>query len=518
MTSITNWRDIYSLSEKNLQSSLHESFIEDCHCPSPAVDSKTMHPPFTEPAEFVLQEKDVFLQLFRDESISAWAFQEDAGHWHPLCPELDAMEFNVSALRTSPREATRLVINSECEDPVPEDTQSDFDWLKTHIESHLGRHAVEDRLVAKYLSIFPSTVLQKVAAFPSRQWEVLAAVGRKPELLDLLETNPALFYLAATRMIDGKHDETLLDVAGKRSRREICGALGLPATASMVRILGKVRPESCSPELLDSLLVSVSDNRRLNLLQHLPRLALSSLLIMAKDFAPRLVTEDFYFEIAEVGPGKCLREALTSFNALRNASPDQLERCLPVPGGMSRIIEAANSIGRLHEPPTPPGKKFTLEEIQAIHAAQDEAGALEFLAGKRSHLPMALEYPPPPFPPPNGSLAITDRGMLVQEAKIQCNCVKEYQDELIAGRCVLFQMLVPERATFEILREGEFWKLGQVKRAGNDPVRDETLSFILTWFNQAMRTLWDASNAKKQCIAVKRRKVDSLIPSAFELR
>jgi hypothetical protein len=147
-----------------------------------------MHPPFTEPAEFVLQEKDVFLQLFREESISAWAFQEDAGHWEQLCPELDAKEFNVSARRRSPREATQRVINRECEDPVPEAAESDsgFDWLKAHIENHLGRYAVEDRLVARYLSIFPPAVIQKIAVFPSRQWEMLAAIGRKPELLNLL--------------------------------------------------------------------------------------------------------------------------------------------------------------------------------------------------------------------------------------------------------------------------------------------------------------------------------------------
>jgi len=39
--------------------------------------------------------------------------------------------------------------------------------------------------VAKYLSIFPPAIIQKVTVFPSCQWEVLAAIGRKPELSDL---------------------------------------------------------------------------------------------------------------------------------------------------------------------------------------------------------------------------------------------------------------------------------------------------------------------------------------------
>jgi len=371
--------------------------------------------------------------------------------------------------------------------------------------------------VARYLSIFPPAVIQKVIVFPSRQWEVLAAIGRKPELLDLLETNPALFYLAATQLIGTKHEETLLDVAGNRPRREICGALGLPATAAMVRILGKVRPEACSPEMLDSLLVSINDNHRLNLLQHLPRLALSSLLIMAKECAPRLVSDNFYFEAAEIGPGKRLRDALTSFNALRNQPPDQLARCLPCPGGISELVAGANRIGRVDEPPTPPKKQQTSEERLAIQTAEDEDGEHEFRTGKPSHFPAAPKFPLPPFSPPRGSLTITDRGMLVQEANSQDNCVIDYQDELVAGRCVLFRMLIPERATFEILRDGSSWKLGQVKRSQNEPVRPETMSLVLRWFNQSMRAHWNAANPKKQHIAAKRRDRDTLTQATFEL-
>lgn len=76
-------------------------------------------------------------------------------------------------------------------------------------------------------------------------------------------------------------------------------------------------------------------------------------------------------------------------------------------------------------------------------------------------------FPPPPFPGTTAIEPILNAGDLAAEGRQMRHCVASYAQRVSAGRCYLYRMLEPERATIEIVLDGAVPTLGQFKRANN---------------------------------------------------
>lgn len=92
-------------------------------------------------------------------------------------------------------------------------------------------------------------------------------------------------------------------------------------------------------------------------------------------------------------------------------------------------------------------------------------------------------FPPPPFPGTENLVPITTADDLLEEGRRQRNCVGAYAGRVRRGRCYIYRLLAPKRATVEIVLRKNGWRLGEIKAAENQPVRPSTEDFVRGWLD-----------------------------------
>lgn len=435
-----------------------------------------MLPMFAEPAEFVFEKGGYFAQLFRDRSISARVMRAGSTEWRVAYPDIDVTEATISLLPCTLGMANQRALAWET-GRVGKTESTELPWLREYVEQHLGRHSVEDRLLARFLELFTPEVRGAVGYFPNQQWEVFAILGHFPQLEDLLSSDPALLYLLATICTDPSRLAPVLANGRLPRRRVFCELLGFPGTAAMVRILGKFKPCSCSPELRTALRLACGDSRRERLLRHLPGLSLLALRLLVSEWGEQWLADCVYFELAEAGPCDLLRRVAKILPILQAESREVLVHCLGGRVDLKSLDLESDCLEKAR-------RAVEKEKKLALRAAEEvDRSARELMDNRPSHQPVAPYFPPPPFLPPPGCFAISDAAMLVDEALRQSNCLASYQEGILKGEVVIFRMLEPERGSFELVRGGETgaWSLGQAKAPGNRAIRADTRQGLVDW-------------------------------------
>jgi len=92
------------------------------------------------------------------------------------------------------------------------------------------------------------------------------------------------------------------------------------------------------------------------------------------------------------------------------------------------------------------------------------------------------QLPDPPLPGTAGIAPIKDSAQLWHESQVQHNCVASYAEAIHKGRCYIYRVLSPERATLSIAQGPDgCWRIEQLYRACNLPVSAETEQAVLDW-------------------------------------
>ena len=75
---------------------------------------------------------------------------------------------------------------------------------------------------------------------------------------------------------------------------------------------------------------------------------------------------------------------------------------------------------------------------------------------------------------------------LLKEGQQQHNCVGGYIERVRSGRCYIYRVLQPERATLSIIKEasGE-WDVGELLSSCNKKVRPRTETAVNDWLSNA---------------------------------
>jgi len=307
----------------------------------------------------------------------------------------------------------------------------------------------ERQLVRDFFSNVPIDVRDAIAPFESRRWDLLLMAARCPESIDLIKTNPALAYCAASCQAFGPYSA---NHAARRTRllihsrrRDICGALGFPAAQSTVSILAKIPASACDVPSLLAVRHLLKDPDWHKWLSHLPSLNLHVLHFLKDKALRRRITPRLLRELC-----RCSSEAFREAAWLMSIHKD-IGTCRPE---------------RFH----------SLQQIVRVK------GDLDI---RESDL-RNLEFPKPPVPGNEAIIALDKPYLLLGEALSQHNCVMAHIRGISNGSYYFYRVLKPERASLAIVwGPRDQWEVDQLLGCRNKPVSEATHQAVGEWLSKS---------------------------------
>ncbi len=395
-------------------------------------------------------EDDVFVRFagtvmlaarFWGDGSGAWRFDgANGGPWRPEAPWLDV---------TGPVLATS---GARRRAPEPDSWQQ----LQLPFPGDAFATAWNQRAEAlpRALARVPAPVRRELARVePASQWALLRwldAAGAHGT--ELAASNLALALLLVRH---GERHGLRPDVVGWR-RREIVGALGLPARDASVRVLAKVRAPRLGPALVAHVARWLRDPALLARLGHLPRIGPAA----ACFEHPSELAAFSETALAELlaDPNDTHRETLGRYLALRR---HLVRGGYPVPD--------------------------TIRSLVRFDAAAD---ALDARIAGHDRLPAAKRLAPPPLADaPGGIEALRSVGDIDAEARRMRHCVRDATRDAVRGRLALYRVLRPERATLQIepTGPGGRWQIVQLKCFANRTPHRATVRAVEGWLELRQR-------------------------------
>jgi len=334
------------------------------------------------------------------------------------------------------------------------------------------REERRNALKGEYLSPIPDEVLTCVQPFAERHWHLLNLVGRCPGALDLIQSTPALAVALSSpwvfRQTPPAHPLRSARRLLSKRQTDIAAWLGFPDAWSTVKILRKLPPEECSVLNLLNLRDLFGVHR--NILQHLPVLNSSLIRLMSGERGKYQVTPAFIQEFARNG--------------------QLLDRSMRILQDTLWMREKLQDSGII-----------TLRSFACLARTHDQ------FVGQMGRMDLRIIdpqpfSPPPFFPPPLLASSpylelepLQSELDLLEEGRIQRNCVGAYGPRVQTGRMYLYRILSPERATVAVsLSKSGAWRLHEIKAYQNANVMPATLSAVLEWIECAA-----SSNASYEC-------------------
>jgi len=310
--------------------------------------------------------------------------------------------------------------------------------------------------VHRYCLTIPAPVRRAVGQFPERHWDLLSWAARTgPAADDLLLSNPALAFAVACGADLCPHESPvryrdLRFLQAYHSQRDVMAKLGFPATERARRILRKIRPRAVSISGLTRLRPCLDDPEVAERLSHVPQIN-RGVLAMVED---RTITRVAPAAIEQVAREDSEAEAAAAAR---------------------RLAEAIRLWGLVR--PTVPMPVFNqAERVQEVHAELRRDAAR--LAQERA---AAGEFPPPPVPGTGTIVPIRTTAMLLEEGRLQKNCVADYTKKIAAGKMAVYRVLYPQRCTLSLVPSRGIWTLDQLKAACNRPPDPATTRAVVEW-------------------------------------
>jgi hypothetical protein len=90
-------------------------------------------------------------------------------------------------------------------------------------------------------------------------------------------------------------------------------------------------------------------------------------------------------------------------------------------------------------------------------------------------------FPQPPIPSTDEVVPISTYEELADEGRTMHNCVLSYADQVMEGRCYIYRVLRPERATLEIRGENGKYLPAQLRTISNGQPSNETKDAVAKW-------------------------------------
>jgi hypothetical protein len=126
---------------------------------------------------------------------------------------------------------------------------------------------------------------------------------------------------------------------------------------------------------------------------------------------------------------------------------------------------------------------------QQQETLEEYAQFLERQAAEQEARRMALGeedwLPEPPLPGTSDIVPLMQASQLREEGLVQHHCVGSYAGSVKQGKCYIYRILSPERATLSLAKGPDGgWEIAQLYRACNQPVGTATRQSIEAWLGQ----------------------------------
>lgn len=360
------------------------------------------------------------------------------------------------------------------------------------------------------IGLIPENIRSKLARFRFGQWRLLRLVAREPAVLDLIGSNPALAWAAASAGAFLDHppndsERAALEHVGQR-QRDIAAWLGFPPNEGSVRLLKKVPPDSCGVVPLLELRKLASNAEAAERLRHLRELPATVILavgsrILGPSLTPAALRQ-IVEEIAQIRNGRRSQPA----NEPRAPGPtvahlleDAAQMAQMLPGANSpRPVHSVRALRRRHDELVDEFNRFAApREIAPPPPPVAQPQRAAPVAAAAPIIAPAHEFPPPPLPAGPGIEPITTPAGLAHEGRAQHNCVASYADRVLSGSYYVYRVTKPSRATLGLQCERKgCWRIDQLAGPRNQPVSMELRSHVLNWFHACIRKRLEAVGEK----------------------
>lgn len=384
------------------------------------------------------------------------AIAKGEGAWKPFVPEFRLVAPYRRARKAAAGKGAK-------ERPAPDDAQLSLDlWGaddsgeaaadKPATPAPLTLARQRKRAFDAFRFSMPGEVARVLERFRSHQWSLLVLLAHDRSFLDVAVSNPVLAYAVADWLPEHPGHKSGL---GKMPQRDLLKLLRLPGTAALVKLFRKIPPESVDRRLWRLLLAVLRkpDGESSKLLAHVPTINVGVMeLILTRHIRPA-VTPALLEEVAADKREKyrgCAAAMLRDIAAMEDELRD------------GHRLPPLRSVARLRE----------------LHAhVSEEFRKLETL--RKVHGPLPL----PPLPGIRGRIApLRSQSDLLAEGREQKNCVASYTSEVAAGKCYIYRVLYPSRATLCIRRmhDGN-WGISELEASCNRKAPAATRAFVEEW-------------------------------------
>lgn len=306
---------------------------------------------------------------------------------------------------------------------------------------------------------FPKPIAASVERFLCEQWAILHLLKDDPNAVDLVSTHPAIGFLLAQHckgQIKGRSD---LPRFSHIKQKVLAHKFGFPETDAAVNILRKVPPESLNSRRLIQLRTALANPEIQKNLSHLEVINAGVIELVGdpelwRQTAPRLLQE----------------VAGHRAENYRAETAESLHQILI----MERTVR--------------PGRCSTFQSRERLQKFHDEL-TLEYCRRAPEEVKNCV-FPRPPLPgATNCIVPLRSPADLIEEGRMQSNCVASYAKQVEDGDIFIYRVLFPERATLSIVRHDHgTWELGELKAAGNARVSAATERMVENWLAQFFNT------------------------------
>lgn len=341
--------------------------------------------------------------------------------------------------------------------------RADFRALLALVEGPVASLPLSLAAWRALLATVPHAVRKAVAPFPSAHWDLARLLAVAPTAIELFDAPAIPFLLACSRRFlraGGLAGPALAAlVAGPR--RAILGRLGFPASKSLLRILSRVTVDALDVSRLRAFRSAVLESPDVPaLLRHVERVTAPALQVVTQRALRRAVRESFVQELAAEPDDEASRHVRLLADALEMAR-QILARAPNCPAALPRS-----------------GFRCT-RELRTAH----DALAVEFAALQVRGRP----FPAPPIQGTAGIEPLRTPYELAREGRLQRHCVASYARRVRKGRCYVYRILQPERATLCLVFRRGAWGVEALQGKANRPVAAATLVAIYSWLRGAPR-------------------------------
>jgi len=323
--------------------------------------------------------------------------------------------------------------------------QLEFDFRD---ERRPAQATIQAEALAAFRAAIPPRVARAVEPLHWRQWSLLAACQKAPQMVDLIRSNPVL---ASLWLLLEPHEfqtaEELASVA-QTSQRALLEEMGIEGRASTVRMLRKVPPATFDQSTAEVLMRLMRSDQRMARLQQVPRLGRGLLAMVDRPVLLQLCAPSLLLEMA--------------------SSEDELSNIQTV----QALGSYANFCWQLRKSP-----RQGLASVQEVHARRKRelfAVADQISMFGRESLAQLADRPRPPwkseepYSEPPLELGkeiepIRTAAELEREGHELENCLArertraQYDASVRTGRFYFYRVLVPERCTLMLVRHRAGW-------------------------------------------------------------